>query len=270
MMGRFLLLTACCLSLAACSQASAATPTTTTTTTTTTTEAATPTTLDTPTEVESPPDPRPVFQGMSVETLPDGMTLVARAAGETEVYEVPGAEDPWMTLPETTIVGTRTVLSIVEGPTDGWAKVMLPIRPNGTLGWVKTQDMLLYVVEGRVVVDLSDKTLTYYEQGEVVLETTVAIGSDRNPTPTGSFFITDNVTLADPNSPWGPHAFGLSARSETITEYNGGDGIIGIHGTNRPSSIGSAASLGCIRMDSDVITQLHEMIPIGTPVEIVA
>ena len=270
MMRRFLLLASCCFALAACSQTSAAAPSTTTATTTTTTEAATPTTVDYPTEVEPAPDVRPVFGGLGVDTLADGMTLVAKAAGETEVYEVPGAEEPWITLAETTIVGTPTVLSIVEGPTDGWAKVMLPVRPNGTLGWVKTQGMLLYVVDGRVVVNLSNKTLTYYQQGEVVLETTVAIGSDRNPTPTGSLFITDNVTLADPSSPWGPYAFGLSARSDTITEYNGGDGIIGIHGTNRPNSIGSAASLGCLRIDNDVITQLHEMIPIGTPVEIMA
>jgi lipoprotein-anchoring transpeptidase ErfK/SrfK len=98
--------------------------------------------------------------------------------------------------------------------------------------------------------------------------TTVAVGSSHDPTPTGSFFITDTVTLADPNSPWGPHAFGLSARSETISEYNGGDGIIGIHGTDQPGSIGNAASLGCVRVPNDVITELHDVIPIGTPVEI--
>jgi lipoprotein-anchoring transpeptidase ErfK/SrfK len=147
---------------------------------------------------------------------------------------------------------------------------MLPVRPNDVTGWVDTSELSLYVVDGKLVVDLSERSLTYFEDGEEVVETTVAIGTDRNPTPTGSFYVTDNVTLADPNSPWGPHAFGLSARSDTITEYNGGDGIIGIHGTNRPSSIGQAASLGCIRLPNDVITRLHELVAIGTPVEIVA
>ncbi|HEY6627827.1 MAG TPA: L,D-transpeptidase, partial [Acidimicrobiia bacterium] len=74
----------------------------------------------------------------------------------------------------------------------------------------------------------------------------------------------------NPDSAWGPHAFGLSARSETITEYNGGDGIIGIHGTNRPGSIGNAASLGCVRVPNEMITKLHGMVPIGTPVTITA
>jgi lipoprotein-anchoring transpeptidase ErfK/SrfK len=74
--------------------------------------------------------------------------------------------------------------------------------------------------------------------------------------------------MVDPNSPWGPHALGLSGRSDSISEYNGGDGIIGIHGTNRPASIGEAASLGCVRLPNDVITLIHQMVPIGTPVEI--
>ena len=121
-----------------------------------------------------------------------------------------------------------------------------------------------------MVINLSERVLTYYNNGEEVLSTPVAIGTSRNQTPTGDYFITDNVTLADPNSPWGPHAFGISARSDTITEYNGGDGIIGIHGTNKPGSVGDAVSLGCIRLPNDVITRLHEMIPIGTPVTIAA
>jgi lipoprotein-anchoring transpeptidase ErfK/SrfK len=53
-----------------------------------------------------------------------------------------------------------------------------------------------------------------------------------------------------------------------VTEFNGGDGIVGIHGTNRPSSIGNAASLGCIRLPNEMIARLHAMVPIGTPVEI--
>jgi lipoprotein-anchoring transpeptidase ErfK/SrfK len=130
--------------------------------------------------------------------------------------------------------------------------------------------MTLYVVESRIEVDLSDRELSYYEDGEEVLTTTVAIGSSSNPTPTGTFFVTDNVTLKNPNSAWGPHALGLSGRSDTVMEYNGGDGIIGIHGTNKPQSIGSDASLGCVRVPNEIITRLHEAIRIGTPVTIEA
>lgn len=215
-----------------------------------------------------PPELRATFPGINPAEVPEDTALVGMANGELDVYATPEDDEPMLALPTTTILETVTVVTIVEGPIDGWARVMLPVRPNGSEGWVKTSDIEIYVVEGRLLVDLSEKTLTYYRGGEVVLTSTVAVGTGRNPTPTGHFFVTDNVTMANPNSPWGPHALGLSGRSDTITEYNGGDGIIGIHGTNRPDSIGEAASLGCVRLPNDVITAIHQMVSIGTPVEI--
>jgi hypothetical protein len=252
-------LIAFCLFATACGGANAVVDETTTSSTTSTTT----TTL--PTTTTSEPD---FYDGFGSEALDDDFTLVAMGKGEISVFEQRGDEVASTILPETTVLGTVTVLKIIEGPTDGWAKVMLPIRPNGSEGWVQVDSMDLFVVQGRVVVDLSDRTLTYYRGDETVIQSTVAVGTDRNPTPTGHFFVTDSVTMARPDSPWGPHALGLSGRSDTITEYNGGDGIIGIHGTNRPDSIGQAASLGCVRLPNEVITELHRYIDIGTPVEI--
>jgi hypothetical protein len=227
--------------------------------------------------VEAPVTPRPIRVepstsdlGLTTTILPEHATLVARADEPIEVYAAPDDPEPLRSLESTTIIGTPTVLAVVEGPVEGWARVMLPGRPNGSEGWVEVGDMELSVVHGRIVVDLSERSLAYYEAGEQVLTTAVAVGTPLSPTPTGVFFVTDNVTLADPGSPWGPHALGLSARSEVITEYNGGDGIIGIHGTNAPASIGDASSLGCVRVPNDMIARLHEMVPLGTPVEISA
>jgi hypothetical protein len=186
------------------------------------------------------------------------------------VYAEPGATEPVQLLEPTTILGTTTVLTVLEGPQDGWARVMLPVRPNGSEGWVRTDGMVMFVVEGSLLVDLSDRSLTYRVGDSEVLTTEVGVGSNRHPTPTGLFFVTDSVTMADAESTWGPHALGLSARSDTITEYNGGDGIIGIHGTNSPWSIGQASSLGCVRVPNDVITSLHQKVRLGTPVEISA
>jgi len=205
---------------------------------------------------------------LDVGSLPEGSSLVLGARGPVAVFSEPGQLDPVRTLDPTTYLGSTTVLTVLDGPDEGWARVMLPGRPNGSEGWVRSDDMGISVVEGRLLVDLSDRTLAYYEGKTEVLSTPVAVGSGRNPTPTGTFFVTDNVTLADPESIWGPHALGLSARSDTITDYRGADGIIGIHGTNRPGSIGEAASLGCIRVPNEVITRLHELVGIGTPVEI--
>jgi lipoprotein-anchoring transpeptidase ErfK/SrfK len=133
---------------------------------------------------------------------------------------------------------------------------------------VETDHLSFYIADGEIVVDLSARRLTYLVDGVEVLGTDVGVGSDYNATPTGTYFVTDSVTITDPTSPWGPHALGLSARSDSITEFNGGDGIIGIHGTNNPGSIGDNISLGCIRLPNDVIAALHEMVPIGTRVTI--
>ena len=43
-------------------------------------------------------------------------------------------------------------------------------------------------------------------------------------------------------------------------------GEYAIHGTNRPDSIGTAASFGCIRMLNRDIVDLYERVDVGTPV----
>lgn len=194
-------------------------------------------------------------------------TLVAISLGELDVYDARGAVDPTRTLPATTILGTATVVTALSQPVDGWLEVMLPGRPNGSTGWVHTGRVDLYMVTDKVVIDLSDRELTYYQNGVEQLSTTVAIGTSHNPTPTGVFFVTDLVDIPG-GGPWGPAALGLSARSDTITEFNGGDGIIGIHGTNKPGSIGQAASLGCVRLPNELIIELRGLVSLGTPVEI--
>lgn len=216
-----------------------------------------------PVEVSS----RPVYEGFEAG-LAEHRSLVAMAQGDVAVYSDPADPDSTLTVPWTTILGTVTVLTVIGEPINGWAEVMLPIRPNGSTGWIRVDDVNLYFVEGRIVIDLSDRQLTYTVDGEEVITSTIAIGTDQNQTPTGVFFVTDSVTLANPNSIWGPHALGLSARSDTIFEYNGGDGIIGIHGTRNESSIGGAVSLGCVRMPNDLITELYNLVPLGTPVEV--
>ncbi|MBA3409626.1 MAG: L,D-transpeptidase [Geodermatophilaceae bacterium] len=62
----------------------------------------------------------------------------------------------------------------------------------------------------------------------------------------------------------------MSGFSNVFTGYSGGDGVIGIHGINRPETVGTDVSDGCIRTTNEVISQLVEQIgiPLGTPVEI--
>jgi lipoprotein-anchoring transpeptidase ErfK/SrfK len=69
----------------------------------------------------------------------------------------------------------------------------------------------------------------------------------------------------DTSGPYGPAAIGVSAFSNVLTGWTQG-GPIAIHGTNEPSSIGRAASNGCIRAPNDVVRRLFGMALAGTPV----
>lgn len=229
----------------------APTTTTATTVTTTATTAATTTTAD------------PYL-------LQTGQSLVAHSAGELAVYDSPAASQPAQTFPAATVLGTPQAYLVIDGPIDEWVMLSLPGRPNGATGWAKADALSFEVVDQHITVDLSDRTLTFVDGGEEIINATVAVGSNANPTPVGRFYVTDIVELANPNSAWGPFALGLSGRSDTITEFNGGDGIIGIHGTNRPNTIGQPVSLGCVRLDNDSITLLANTIRLGVPVLIEA
>lgn len=227
----------------------------------------------------SPPTAAPVpesFHGSEnlwtgfVASEQEGVALAGLTRGEVNVYEDPGGSEAVGTLPATTILGTATVVSAIGQPTEnGWIEVRLPGRPNESTGWIETRLVDLYVVSDLIVIDLSNRELVYYIDGTERLRSPVAVGTSHNPTPTGTYFVTDSVRI-NGGGPWGPAALGLSARSETITEFNGGDGIIGIHGTNKPGSIGKAASLGCVRLPNDTITELRDLVSLGTPVEIKA
>jgi len=94
----------------------------------------------------------------------------------------------------------------------------------------------------------------------------IAVGKSLTPTPRGRYFITDLIRSRDPF--YGPYALGLSAYSPVLTSYAGGDGQLGIHGTNQPWSIGQSVSAGCIRVDNRTVRRLARLLPLGTPVVI--
>ncbi len=205
---------------------------------------------------------------MTTGTLPDGSSLVGEAVANVEIFDGPELAATSYVLEPATSLGSPRVFLVETGPVDGWVEVSLPIRPNGSTGWVRAGALDLDVVDYAIFVDLSDRRLRLEKGEDVVLDTAVAIGSPHNPTPTGRYFVTDIVELTDPGGPWGPFALGLSAFSDTITEFNGGNGIIGIHGTNRPTSIGEPVSLGCVRVPNEIAAQLAALVKLGTPVEI--
>ena len=117
--------------------------------------------------------------------------------------------------------------------------------------------------------ELRRHRLVVERDGRVVMRAPIGLGRSVSPTPTGRYFITDLLRPPDPRGFYGPYAFGLSAYSPVYTSFAGGDGQIGIHGTNAPETIGRDASHGCIRVANAIVTRLARRLPLGTPVTIV-
>ncbi|HWG72514.1 MAG TPA: L,D-transpeptidase, partial [Acidimicrobiales bacterium] len=72
----------------------------------------------------------------------------------------------------------------------------------------------------------------------------------------------------EPASVYGPFAYGLSAHSDALTTFDGGDAEIGIHGNDDAAVLGQSVTHGCVRMDNAEITKLSKILPLGTPVKI--
>jgi len=107
-----------------------------------------------------------------------------------------------------------------------------------------------------LIINVSKRTLEVYSDGQIHKKYRVAVGKSETPTPIGEW----NVVWKDYN--WGT-GFGTRWMGLNVPW-----GIYGIHGTNKPWSIGQFASHGCIRMRNKDVEELFEWVPIGTPVRI--
>ncbi|WP_436795621.1 L,D-transpeptidase [Actinospongicola halichondriae] len=227
-----------------------AAPVTTTTEATTTTEEATTTTAPAP---ES--------------------TLVARSEVDViDVFDTPEGGEPAMQLDRRSETTGNLVFVVNEeaASADGRHEVQLPVRPNGSTGWVDASDVSLSVHDYRIEIELAAFELRVYKGDENLLTTPIGVGTQDTPTPGGTYYIKELLQPPTPTGPYGTYAYGLSGFSNVLESFGGGNGVIGIHGTNQPELIGTNVSHGCIRVENDVISELVEEVglPLGVPVQI--
>jgi lipoprotein-anchoring transpeptidase ErfK/SrfK len=134
----------------------------------------------------------------------------------------------------------------------------------------------------KVVISKANFTATVYAGGQIVRVFPIAYGSNPDGlnkqkvgdsrTPEGSFNIAGKAVNPQyrvpetgkvipggaPNNPFGTRYMAL----------NTWGGSIGLHGTSNPSSIGSRASHGCLRMFTPDAEELFDLIRVGTPITI--
>jgi hypothetical protein len=188
----------------------------------------------------------------------------------TMVYDAPGAPVPRQQLASPNRDGAPLVFLVASRQPD-WLEVFLPVRPNGSKGWVRAADVSLRNVTWRMQVELGAHRITVWDGDQVAAQEPIAVGAAAAPTPAGEYYVTELLTVpAVQRGAYGPFAFGISGHSDIYTTFGSGDGTIGIHGTGDPSSLGKSVSHGCIRLSNDTILKLAKELPTGTPVTIIA
>jgi lipoprotein-anchoring transpeptidase ErfK/SrfK len=144
-----------------------------------------------------------------------------------------------------------------------WYRVSIPMRPNGTYGWIPASSVSLSPTAGQIVVNVATRTIDLYWHGKHRYHAKVAVGAPGKETPLGHYFVAARfVPYHDPFL--GVFAVETSAYSK-LTEWPGG-GVVGIHGTSEPQLLGLAVSHGCVRVANSTAVQLKRFAPLGTPI----
>lgn len=113
------------------------------------------------------------------------------------------------------------------------------------------------VPQGRwILIEIDLKRLTLYEGMQAVKRYPIATGAWETPSPIGAFVVTGRFKTE------------MSGFGTRFLKLNVPYGLYGIHGTNKPESIGSNASHGCFRLRVKDAEELYDLTPNGVKVYI--
>jgi len=211
----------------------------------------------------------------SLSPSPRTGTWTARPLVRTPVRRRPGSAHPtWGASGKTRWSGTAQrfmVLRSARAAGREWLKVRLPQRPNRSAGWIAANRVRLTRSPHYVLVDISSRRLSIYRNGRLVARPRVVVGAPGTSTPVGLFAIYDRVRQSNPGGFTGPWVLPLTAHSEHLKRYDGGPGLVAIHGRASASlldPLGTARSRGCVRMNNRWVSHLAESVMKGTAVRI--
>ena len=204
------------------------------------------------------PPPQPAAATQAALHAPRSAFLIGRVLHPMRTTaglirpRTPFGEDTWLLILRHH--GERGVALV---PTNGEPKQAMVDLAKLELRWTRV----------RLTVRLSRLQMIIRRGTHVLGTFPIAAGGPSTPTPTGEFSVTDRIVFPHGGT-YGTFALGLSARQHhLIPGWTGGDQVA-IHGTDQPSSIGSYASLGCIRVSEAALHVLQRAVPLGAPVMI--
>lgn len=203
-----------------------------------------------------------------------GATLAGIAVAVEARSRPGGGSGLWRAGPATSWSGEPQVL-LVLGSTerDGrqWLRVLLPIRPNHSAGWIPRDNVVLLHTAYWIRVARRVRRVEVYRGGRRIRSFRAVIGKPARPTPDGLAAIYERDAQPNPAGFLGSWALPLTIFSEVLEDFGGGRGRIAIHGRAGASlrdPLGSARSHGCIRIEDSAVEWMAAHIPQGAPVEI--
>jgi L,D-transpeptidase catalytic domain len=232
------------------------------------TSAAEPRAADTPGTADPSPVPeagagsRP--QASAAQTAPQPTVHVTRS---TALRSRPGGPVIGRIVPRTEF-GSPTVLAVVR-QSGSWLGVVTSTLPNGRIGWISARAALeAHSNAWRIDASLRRREVVVRRDGRIVSRFPVAIGAPSTPTPRGRFAVTDKLLTTSATSPYGCCILALSGHQSSTPQGWGGGDRIAIHATNLPETIGTEASVGCLRAPTEAIRRVVRTVPLGTIVVI--
>lgn len=123
--------------------------------------------------------------------------------------------------------------------------------------------------EKRLAINVASRLLTVYQGQTKVAMYPVGVGKVETPTPVGHYAVQNkeiNPTWVDP----GDTSVQIPSGPDNPLGYRwiGFNGTYGIHGTNRPDTVGGYVSNGCVRMRESDVEQVYNAVHVGTDVDV--
>ena len=217
-----------------------------------------------PTDLEWEPATILTFEGAADEIVPvydapDGERVTFRDADQ------PSAA--WFGVP------LPLVVRVVQGSEgDEWAEVELPVRPNGSRGWIRTDGFAWSTVDHHIFVDLSERGLAFFDGDDLIVHTPVIVGKPETPTPATTGFIVGKLPNHDQQyasvvfDAW---ILPVSFFSEALNSFGGSLPRVSLHGTHIPERVGEALTNFEVRMPNEIVEIIAREAPVGTTVRIV-
>ena len=219
--------------------------------------------------VQTPPSPPPPVSDEPGKLPPGRGYILARVHENVLAYDRPGGR-PIARLRTTTPFGKPRTLGVVKvRDKRRWLGVHSPVFANEEMGWIPNDPDALDLTRTRAALHISlpEARIRVRRAGRLVREVPIAIGSAGTTTPAGRFQITDKLPASRfPAGPYGCCIIALSARQPNLPPGWAGGDRIAIHGTDRPETIGQAASSGCLRATDPDLRALMRAVPVGAPV----